>query len=244
MKVLIATSDATSYILPAMEHLWDKYLPEFKDVEVLGYSLFPGLELGIFKTVSLAQKQNNINEWCGRLHDYITTIPDEFVIFGLDDLLPVRSMDYAFYNYGLQLMESDKSIGRYELGVGHCWHTNTKELNTFFYEYGSKSLYRISTQWSIWRREYLLKYLKHGWSAWDFEIEGSKIAVNDGHKVIASNLEYALHWVHSAISGKYPGKINVKDIKKDDIEEMIHAGILKRETLQLGIEIDSPAYER
>lgn len=243
MKVLVATSDKTSHILTAFEYLMDKYCPELIDIEILGYGVFPKLGEK-YNIISLHSHQKSINEWCERLHKHITTLPDEYVIFGLEDLLPVRPINYKTFNLGFELMQLNSSVGRYELGTGHCWHSNTSELNgTPFYLYGSESLYRISTQWAIWRREYLLEYLRNAWSAWDFEIEGSRIASIDGRDVICSYKDHAWHWVHSALSGKYPDMVNVIDIDRKDVEDMIAIGILQRDKLQLGIDLNSPRYE-
>ncbi len=243
MKVLVATCDKTSHILTAFEYLMDKYFPELTDIEILGYGKFPVLS-DKYKCVSLHNEQHSINEWCERLHKYIARLPDEYVIFGLEDLLPVRPINYETFNMGLDFMKMNRHIARYELGTGHCWHNLTYPIaNTPLYIYGFESLYRISTQWAIWRKHYLLEYLRQGWSAWDFEIEGSRIAVKDGRDVICANKDHAWHWVHSALSGKYPDMVNVMDIDRNDIEDMIAKGILQRDKLQVGIHIDSPRYE-
>jgi hypothetical protein len=165
MKWLIATSDNLSYILKPYAWLMDKYLPEITDIHVLGYSVFPELPEK-FKCVSLAEKQISLDTWTRNLYNYIKDIEDEFVVFTLEDLLPIRSIDYEIYDGAFEIMKNNSSIGRYELGTGHCWH-NWDVNNHFFetserfsvYLYGYESLYRISTQTSIWRRKYLLQYL-------------------------------------------------------------------------------------
>ncbi len=245
MKLIIATCDKTSWILKAFEFLMDRYCPEITDIYVLGYSKFPELSEK-YHCISLSSEQKSINEWCGNLHDYISKMDEEYVTFGLEDLLPIKPINYDILSSGFNLMSDDKSIVRYELGTGHCWHKWTKEVYSepeySFYKYGKDSLYRISTQWAIWNREYLLSYLKHGWSAWNFKIEGSKIAATDGKNVIASSGQYAWEWVHSALSGKYPDMVNVQGIDRTYVEEMIVLGILERDKLQLGIELTSPKY--
>lgn len=245
MKWIIATSDNLSYILKPYAWLMDKYLPEITDIEVLGYSVFPELPKK-FKCVSLAPQQVSLDTWTHNLYNHIVNIEDEFVIFTLEDLLPIRCMDYQIYYNTLNLMQYDKSIGRYELGTGHCWHKDIyyEDINPSYsvYRYGLNSLYSISTQTSIWRTDYLLQYLNHDWTPWEFEVEGSKIAQDDSYNIIATQHKFALEWVHSALSSKYPDMVNVAGILHSDVEEMIALGLLDRNKLQLGIDINSPRY--
>jgi len=249
MKWLIATSDSLSYILKPYAWLMDKYLPEITDIHVLGYSVFPELPAK-FKCVSLAPEQVSLDTWTRNLYNYIKDIEDEFVVFTLEDLLPIRSINYEIYTAGLASMILDKNIGRYEIGTGHCWHTFDPNCDFYkssdkfsIYKYGYNSLYRISTQTAIWRTEYLLQYLNNDWTPWQFEIEGSKLAQTDSKDVIATQHKFALEWVHSALSSKYPDMVNVAGIQHRDVEEMIALGLLDRNKLQLGIDINSPRYE-
>jgi hypothetical protein len=241
IKWCIATSDNLSYILKPYAWLMDKYLPEITDINILGYSVFPELPYK-YDCVSLEEKQVSLDTWTRNLYNYFKYVQDEYVVFGLEDLLPIRSINYDTFEDGLLRMELDDRIGRYELGTGHCWHKKVVQMGNF-YEYGYESLYRISTQTAIWRTEYLLQYLNNDWTPWQFEVEGSKIAQSDGRKVIASKFDFALEWVHSALSGKYPDMINVQGIQHSDVEEMIALGLLDRNKLQLGIDINSPRYE-
>ncbi len=242
MKLCIVTCDKTSWILKPFAFLLDKYCPELTDIAVLGYSVFPELPER-YKIVSLSPKQNNINEWCINLYKYFNSIDDDYVLFGLDDVFPIRSIDYNVLNKGLSLIKNDSNIVRYELGIGHYWHGAINKIDDVFYSYGNESLYRISTQWAIWNREYLMEYLNHTWTPWEFETEGSKIASSDGKDVIATQSVYACEFDFSALSSIYEGMVNVAGVIREDVEEMISLGILERDKLQLGIKINSPKYE-
>ena len=246
MRWCIATCDKLSWIMTSFEFLMDKYCPEVTDIDVLGYSNFPKLS-DKYNIVSLAKRQEDINDWGRNLHEYLKKLDDEFIIFGLEDLLPKRPINYEIFNAGLELLQRDKLNVRYELGIGHCWHGRTEFVvaNGGFniYKYGYESLYRISTQWAIWRRSYLLHYLNQFGSPWQFEVEGSRVAASDGYNVFASLDNTAWDWVHSALSGKYPNMVNVLGIERETVEEMISRGLLDRSKLQLGIELNSPKYE-
>lgn len=242
MKLYLATSDKTSHILKAFAWLADKYIPEFDEIIVLGYSVFPELP-SRFKCVSLAPKQNSPSEWSMRLYEYFKNITDNRVLFGLDDFLPVKGIDFTMLNDTLFHFDCTNAV-RYELGVGHSWHIGKKQITDTIYEYGQESLYRISTQFSIWDREYLVNHLHGKLDAQDFEKTGSENAKNDGKVIIATN-PCAWDWVQAgALSGRHPDMINVLGIQREDVEEMISLGILERERLQLGMNIEpNPKYK-
>lgn len=244
MKILITTWDQSSSILTAFAVMADKYVPSWSEIEfqMLGYTVFPPLSER-YKCVSVGKKQTS---WTRDYFNYIRNIPDEFVIFGTDDLLFVGDIDWEVFTHTFQLMKDDPTIGRYELGVGHNWHkkiTQLEDCGTYkIYQYGKDSLYRISCQFSIWRRSYLLRYLNFDRTAWEFEIEGSKEAVNDGMNIIATRGRVAFPYIHTVSTKRYPGKINVAGMQYEDIEKLVEMNLLNPAQLQLGEEPNSPPY--
>ena len=237
MKVHLITCDKTSRILRAFAHQAKKYFPEDTEFVVLGYSVFPELPDN-YKIVSLAETQNDLHEWSRNLFDYFNGINDEYIITSLDDFLPTRKFDEEIFENAALTMFSDFTIGRYEIGIGHSWHGAIAVKGKVYY-YGPKSLYRISTQMSVWRRSYLLKYLNNDWTPWEFELEGSKQAVTDGMNIIASSGKPALEWVANgmgALSNTWGDKINVTGMIKADIEEMVEFGIFNRKDLIVNYE--------
>lgn len=51
-------------------------------------------------------------------------------------------------------------------------------------ERGQTSRYRNSLQAAIWQLDYFAKFLVPGWTPWQFEIEGMKMAYNDGAVIL------------------------------------------------------------
>ena len=243
MKLFLATSDNSSHILPSFAWLLDKYVPEIDEVIVLGYGTFPELPER-YTTVSLAPKQRSADEWSTRLFEYFGSIKDEYVLFGLDDFLPTRPMDIELLLKVTKYMVKNNAM-RYELGVGHSWHQYTLPVDDLIYQYGQNSLYRISTQFSVWNRNYLLKHLAGKLDAGDFEKRGSEQAMNDNQLIIATRGMIAWDWVQAgALSSRHPNKINVLGINHEDVEQMIELGLLERDKLQLGMNIENnPKYK-
>jgi len=231
IKLYISTSDRTSHILPQFAWLLERYAPEIQCVKILGYSVFPKLSYK-YDCISIADKQYNLTEWSRNLYNYFKSVNEKYILFGLEDFLLRSPIDHEMLKKALNMMESDKRIGRFELGEGHGFHTGDEVIverieNGYIYKYGPGSDYKINTQFSIWRREYLLKYLNHDRTPAQFEVMGSKEAVSDGFDVMTVYGRPAFDYVHSGISNKFPGMINTYNIPQEVITEMISLRLLQ-----------------
>lgn len=236
MQIYIATSDATSHILTAFAFLLDKYAPGIERVNVLGYSQFPVLPAR-YNCISLAEKQDGLNSWSANLYKYFRDKKNDYVIFGLDDFLFRREIDYDILHEAVLMILSNE-VQRFEFGVGDNWHINEKVYRKYsdylIYKYGNKANdiptehwnYKVNTQFSVWDRETLLRYLNHNRTPAEFEILGSREALKENLSVMASYGRTAFDYVHSGISNKFPGMVNVYGIEPDVVDEMIQTGIL------------------
>ena len=82
------------------------------------------------------------------------------------------------------------------------------------------NLYQNAAAFSIWNREWFLKNIRRDWSPWDWEITGSmSLADGDGYDVIGSVDRWAIKKLE-VLSSQWPGIINVRGIREEDIEEM------------------------
>jgi hypothetical protein len=215
----------------------NKYASEIP-VTILGYSLFPAKLPGA-RVVSLAYEQTSKSEWAGNLRKFFEGIEDDYLIFGLDDFLPTASFDYEVFTPVMEFVRKNR-VARYELGISHIWHKTKDPLwagdRYTVYKYAQTALYRVSTQFSVWRRDYLIRHLADGRDPWQFEVDGSSDATNDGELVIATEGRTAWDWVHSgAISSRHPDMVNIAGLDRAVIEEMIAANLLNRDRLQFGM---------
>ena len=135
-------------------------------------------------------------------------LDDEFVIFSLDDFFIAEDMRPFKFNNEFKMT---------------CLCSGWDKSNTE---------YSCTAQYTIWDRELLIDVLKQIKSPWEFELEGSKYINNKG---IVPTLEPVLTYADdSALSRRHPNKVSVKDLKKEDVEELIKMGYLKREELIIG----------
>lgn len=243
-KFIMPISDDNLWILKICFVMYEKYWPKEQQFIVLGFKK-PDFEMpSNWLFVSLdTQQKGGAQNWSKYIANYLKTIDDEAVIFGLEDFIPTdHCLDLPFlqaYYY------AQDNLGRFELG----WDTHLGIEHKEKYDLGhykiiqakNEAMYRISTQTSLWKKKYLIKYLDRCWSPWQFEVEGSIMATfDDKFKVLACKDEekfriYPAKWIHKgAISRLQPGKFNVLGLKLDDIKYLCDLSLIKQEDLIMG----------
>ncbi len=239
--IYIATCDATMHILPTMSYMFNKYWGEDQRCVVLGFST-PSFELPKnFEYVSMAKKQDSINDWSLYLYNFFKGLDDEYIIFMLDDYIPINYFNKRIFDEVYDTVKKDKKIVRYGLGNG-AYYDETKydlfkKCPTFdIVEIKQNINYRVSCQISLWRRSYLLTFLKRRFNPWQFETIGSNIAKNDGYKIIETKGQFSFEWIReSMLSKRIQGKFNVLGLKMNDIQELIDKQLLKKDDLWFGM---------
>ena len=160
----------------------------------------------------------------------IGEINDDFFIFGIDDFVIARPVDKQAFNAAKSLI--DENIGRIDL---QCSLQHAREpYQTNFYAiknnikfikmiqsdpYG-KNLYQNSGAFSIWNKKWFLKNIRKDWSPWDWEVQGSFLANNDGYNIIGSVDRWAIKKLELLSNNAWPNVINIRGIREEDIEYM------------------------
>lgn len=192
IKVILAGYEGSKKILSASSYLINKYLKGF-DVYFLNYGDYNGqLFCGTYISLDTEQKDGT-NSWSKYIADYLRRLEDEYIIFALDDYLlsnPVDLSDIDYRGYDCVKLCSGSDI-------------NDKE-------------YSCTTQYTIWKREFLIDVLEQVKTPWEFEIEGSKY-INKLNKNII--LIPAMTYPDcSALSSKWEGVRLIGN--ENDIEEI------------------------
>lgn len=170
MKIIITTSNAYHHILPVFFYLYGKYWGE--PCELVGYDK-PSMQLPNYCTWVSLGKQGGKNEFSTDLRKYFEQQPDWFVWMMEDTFLKEQSHFYTGY------LPMQHGIGRIDLTKDI--KSRTHKINDPYVLADDNSRYRLSTQPSIWNKQFLLQYLTPGLSPWDFETQDPK---NDGWAVI------------------------------------------------------------
>lgn len=237
-NIYIITCDKSNWILNITLPLLDKYWNVSKNVKILGYKK-PEIDLSYeHEFISMRPKQESIDDWCHDIYSIMKEDDNEYVILMLDDFLPVDLLNEDVLNLYFEKLAADNNIVRCALGSDMQFLPYTVIERGHEYdiiELQQLSPYRITTQPSIWRTEYLLQYLKISKSPWHFE---TAVSPADGKRMISTIRKYAYCCMcESAISGRYPGKFNVLGLKYEDLKIFVEQGLLNENDLQFGIHL-------
>lgn len=174
MKVILVGYPGSQQIRKASEYLTKKYLPAF-EVIYLNY-------------------KGEINGWAKFVSDYLKSIPDERVVFALDDYFVADKMDMD------KFLSIDETVPMTKL----C-HASDEE----------NYQYPITTQYTLWNKQYLIEMLSHVNTPWEFETQGSAIYKKRGDKgMFVPCLKY---YTNSALSSRWEG-ISFYGLKEHDMK--------------------------
>jgi len=202
MKIVVTTSDNYHHLLPVFFYLYGKYWNE--PFDLVGYKK-PECELPENCTWASLGAQGDKSEWSTDLIKYFELQPELF-IWIMEDTL-VRKVD---------IKRIPETI---PLGAGKVCLTNDvsrrehiKMLSSDFYlRAAANSRYRLSTQPSIWHKDYLLQYLKPGLNPWEFETQDP---MNDGWHVYGVADPIVIH--NEGVRRFDTFKVDLTDILPED----------------------------
>lgn len=211
MKTIVTTSDDYHHVLPTFFYLFNKYWPG-QEIELLGYkepNKIPGGMPDNCKFVSMGE-QGPKEEWSTDLRSYFE-LQDEFFIWMMEDTFIKRPVNLNQMNFAYAMCYP--TIGRIDLtkDVQKREHMVTKEGVVYAHP---KARYRLSTQPSIWNRDFLLTYLHDGMDPWTFETQDPKDDWN-----IVGLLEYPV--------------IHNEGVRRHNIQELNYDGISPEDLINI-----------
>jgi len=200
MKIIVTTSDKYLHLVPVFEYLYLKYWGD-RNIEYVGYDK-PQTELP-FHSMG---KQGPVNEWSTDLRKYFET-QDESFIWIMEDTLIKRVFPKRIPD------EVPAGVGKICLTNDVSKRDHVKMLSSDFYLRASQtSKYRLSTQPSIWNKQYLLQYLKPGLTPWEFETQDP---MNDGWHVYGVAEPIVIH--NEGVRKHDPFKVDLTGFPPEDI---------------------------
>jgi len=235
INIYMITCDKTNHVLNVTTPLLDKYWNIPKSVKILGFNK-PDVELpSDYEFISMRPTQLSIDDWCKDIYQTIYDDPNEFIIFMLDDFLPIDYINTEILNYYFNKLENDESLVRCGLGIDISFLSNRIIENYENYsviELSHLSPYRITTQPSIWRKNYLLNFLGRSTNPWNFETQNNPM---DGKKIIQTINSHAFRYIEeSALSGRHPNNFNILGLRPSDVKWLVNENLLDENILQYG----------
>lgn len=134
------------------------------------------------------------SSWCIK---QLNEFSDKYIVFALDDYLLSSPINMTVFDLAMKQLDDETVC------VKLCYSTPEEHMD-----------YPVTTQYTVWDREFLIWVLEQTASPWDFEMGGSKVFKHCGKKSLHGlvALEYN---TSSAISGRWHG-VKLDGLNKED----------------------------
>lgn len=143
----------------------------------------------------------NLGGWSECVIANLKLLEDKYVILGLDDYLLNKPIDMEMVRALLIEMDSTKVCAK----LCNCTDAENES-------------YPVTTQYSIWDREYLISLLARTNTPWDFELTGSRLFKEDGKQLLyRPALNY---YTNSALSKRWNG-VKLDGLNEQDKEKVM-----------------------
>ena len=205
--VYLAACDNYLHALRATHYLFQQFWPDAQ-VVVLGYKK-PTFEFSENWSFISMGSDPGVQQWSNGIIDYFNSIDDTHIIFGVEDHPPIKPVRTNIIDKLLHLMD-DPKVGKITLTedlTNRAYEFHSINEGTQIIKTAQNADYRLSTQYAIWQKDYFLKYLRRNIDPWDFEVNGSVRAKNDGYDIVGTcgqiGQDYAIHSCEAIRKGKY-----------------------------------------
>ena len=215
MNIYILTSDKSNFVIKALQYCINKYWKPNPKVFILGYKK-PSLKFEKnFTFVSLGEDRGPEHVG-GDLMRFFSDIKDKHFIFSVDDFLPIRKVNKKILAH-LKKKLGSELVGRISLTdqVADKQHSIVEKLEHYdVIEMAQNANYRNSAVWSLWSKEYFLKYLEHKMSLWQWELD--ERCKDDNKRILGSDAQFAMKSCHLYKRGSLKADW-MKDSESDDV---------------------------
>ena len=162
--MIFSTCEEYSFIWPSYFQLLKKYWPEF-DAKIISTGKNTRSEL--FEIASITRRERA--SFSTRLLEALKMCNKDIVLFTLDDFFLWHRVSNDYFEHALSIMQNNADIKCINLfdNQPESYYSNG-DFDEFFC-YKKQADHVITTQLSLWRKDYLVRMLRKGESAWDFE---------------------------------------------------------------------------
>lgn len=183
-RTVITTSDAYVHLCRGFARQWNKYcgLP----VTLVWRNVEPP---PLPDNFTLLHSPARWHDWSGSLIGALQQMDDEIILLGLEDFWLSGPADLDYLNAAAWLIQGSPEVARIDLTDDRTAYPYVKKGG--YYEAvvdpeQTTIQYLCSTQFSLWRREFLLHALVPGELSPHFEVEGSRRVAPDNPVILGA----------------------------------------------------------
>lgn len=243
MRILIYTSDKTSWALRGCFAQLDRYWPNHPPVLVGGFTP-PDFALppyAQFQSLG-AFADYPADKWSNGLLKLLETLEDDSFIWTMDDFWIVQEVPDALVRYLGDYLQQYPHIARIDLTADRANSGYAQDARMEKYRYRGEwreftlistppvTPYQLSFQAGLWRRKALIQYLKPGETAGESEVRGSNRMTLANANVIGTlnqPVKYKIVVQHGKVVIYEPGyQVPAVNIPDDDLAELEKLGYL------------------
>jgi len=197
LKIYISTSDNYHSCLPPFAYLFNKFWSSDLKVTFLGYKE-PNVSLpSNFDFISLGE-QKGPSYYGQDMRTFFESIDDEYFIYTMEDQF---ILDYVNVDVIDKLLPytNNSNVGRicltnsiFQSHMGKKHEKWCEDVGYDLVQYTQDSEFRMTCEWTIWKKDYLCRYLLDGMDPWQFESVASRESKNNGYHLIGCKNKVAI----------------------------------------------------
>lgn len=217
-KIFISTSNNYHRCLLPFAYLFNKFWSDKQEVIILGYDK-PNFELPPNFSFKSLGTQRGPKYYTEDLRNFFNSIDDKYFIYTMEDQFILDYVNLDILNVLLSLVKQEKLVGRanltnsiFQTHMGKK-HQTFKSVDGFeIIEYTQDSSFRITCEWAIWDKDYMLKYLQDNLTPWEFEKQKGK----DGYNLIGCKNKVAIRHAEAIRRGKVNEDFNFSFVNENE----------------------------
>ena len=235
-KVLLIGYPKSKQILSFSSYLTNKYFKSGADVVYLNYGKAPVLFGGHSYQRLIRRNLKTSNAWSRQLYLSINKLVyGDLFIFGLDDYLLSKKVNEFAYRKLISHISANKNCVGAKLGLWTSYDLSTTDpIDDGLYRVAQGASWPITTQFTIWKKDFILDYLKTISTPWEFELKGSDYLSQQSQYMIGSYDPALSYPEPSAMSMRHPKRVSVFANQDTDIDFGIKNGLINESALILG----------
>ena len=171
--LMVLGCDKNAELIPMFLRNLKKYWPQYqKEVYINTESVRTNSD--VFKLVYPTHVCDINTPWARRLYDFLREYPYDYVVFLLDDFILSDFVDDDELNRVHSIMKQHPEIACFNfMETYKDAEDSVGEAYERYYLKDRKAEFRMNLQAAIWRKDYLMKFIRKHENPWQFETWGS-----------------------------------------------------------------------